>query len=461
MIRHAKKGRTARGLLALAIVAVTISIISPALGAIDGRELVISLQFPSPATPAQIQQAAAAQLTKAASFKADGAAVLVRDANDATMASLGGLSAQAAAHGIKLWIAVAMPSQGVPDIARAAASLPVEGLALCFAASKRDPIAPGHRTALLALKRQGDALGQTLREAKRRLGSRKLAICLPASAIAPETARGQYVPVRDLVGDGTIDVIALGEAERINFHRLRLLRDAPLGAGCFLDGRPLEASRRAGALSRAVLDAVKNDTCQLLWIGGFPVEMVAQVVPATAEGLKQADQRRAALEAALARGELAVDQEIADKDGKDQASLHGVAQSFVPSRDGSCPLVQVYAAVRGSTGSLPPPLGVEIRSDDQGKPGAGVLAKAEIPAAEFGLEPAYRWGGAQFNPPPPLKKGETYWIYLTNQAHPDGNYVWRLAKDGAGPRGHAWSRRYDYTKHAWVFRVYLKKEASR
>lgn len=466
MIRHVKRGRTATGLPAPAIVALAmfvlaVSIISPASGAIDGRELVISLQFPLQATLAQTQQAAAAQLAKAASCKADGVAVIVGEANDAMRALFAGLSARAAEHGMKLWLAVAMPNSRLPDITRAAASLPAEGVALFFAAPKGDPIEPGDRAALLVCKRQGDALGDTIRQLKRQLGSRRLALCSPFSAIAPETARGQYVPVGDLVRDGTVDVVALGEAERINFHRLRLLRDAPLRAGCFLDAQPIEAGRRAGALSRTVLETVQNDTCQLLWLREFPVEMVAQVAPMAAEGLKQSQQRRAALEAALARGELVVDQEVSEKDGKDQASLHGVAQSFVPSRDGLCPLVQVYAAIRGSTGSLPPPLHAEIRSDDQGKPGAGVLAKADIPAAEFGLEPAYRWGGAQFEPPPALKKGETYWIYLTNQAHPDGNYVWRLAKDGAGPRGHAWSKRYDYTKHAWVFRVYLKKEASR
>jgi hypothetical protein len=38
--------------------------------------------------------------------------------------------------------------------------------------------------------------------------------------------------------------------------------------------------------------------------------------------------------------------------------------------------------------------------------------------------------------------------------------VWRIVKDGASPRGQAWSKLYDYTKHCWVFRVYLKKEPS-
>jgi hypothetical protein len=104
---------------------------------------------------------------------------------------------------------------------------------------------------------------------------------------------------------------------------------------------------------------------------------------------------------------------------------------------------------------------VEIRGDEHGKPGNSVLAKTDIPAAEFGLEPAYRWGSARLDPPVPLKQGRTYWIYLTNKSHPDGNYAWRIVKDAAGPRGHAWSKQYDYAKHSWVFRVYLKKEPSK
>ena len=37
--------------------------------------------------------------------------------------------------------------------------------------------------------------------------------------------------------------------------------------------------------------------------------------------------------------------------------------------------------------------------------------------------------------------------------------MWRIIKDGADARGNAWSRSYDYGNHAWVFRVYLTKEA--
>ncbi len=172
---------------------------------------------------------------------------------------------------MKLWIARQLPNKSVPDVARALASLPVEGLALFFAPPKGEPTDPGNLAALLAIKRQGDELGDSIRHIKRQLGAQqRLALCTAISETAPETTRGQYVPVGDLVRDGTVDVVALSEADRMNFHRLRLLRDTTLCAGSFLDARPIEEKRRAGLLSRTVLDVVQNDTCELLWLGRFP-----------------------------------------------------------------------------------------------------------------------------------------------------------------------------------------------
>ncbi len=57
-----------------------------------------------------------------------------------------------------------------------------------------------------------------------------------------------------------------------------------------------------------------------------------------------------------------------------------------------------------------------------------------------------------------LKRGTKYWLYLPDASHPEGRYLWGIAGNGATQRGGAWSRRYDYTKHTWVFRVYLAKE---
>jgi len=459
MISGLSDDRASSHLRAVVVFGISVCVSSWAFGGIEGRELVVTVPLPAGADTEQALRTAEAQIANCASYGAAGVMVVVQKVSGATEAWIGEMSARATTRGTRLWIAVQLPSERAPDVARALASLPVEGRALFFASPQGEPADPGNLAALLAIKRQGDALGQSIRQIKRQLGGqRRLALCVAFSETTPETTRSQYVPVGDLVRDGTVDVVALSEAERMNFHRLRLLRDAPLRVGTFLDARAIEKKRRAGLLSRTVLDVVQNDTCELLWLGDFPVSMVGQVVPAAVAGLKQSQQRRAALEAALAGGELVLDQEVSDEGANDQASLHGVAQSFVPSRDGACPLVQVYAAIRGSHGPLPPPIHVEIRDDENGQPGSGMLAKADIPAAEFGLEPVSRWGSAALDPPVALKKGQTYWIYLTNRSHPDGNYVWRIVKNAAGPRGHAWSSQYDYTKHAWVFRVYLNKE---
>lgn len=448
--------------IALAVLAALWSHCPSASAAIEGRHLVVGLQLPPDANGDKKLAAAEAQMVKAAACSADGVAIHVRDAGETTTALVRAASDLASKHRLRLWLLTDLPNPAVAEIAHAIASLSVEGLALSFAPPNGDPADPADRNSLLAIKRQGDKLGEEIRNLKMHLGPHKrLALCAALPQITPDTARGHYVPVADLVRDGTAELVALSDADRNNFHRLRLLRDTPLVAGSLLDGRTIDDKRRAGMLSRAVLEAVQNDTSELLWLTGFPVEMLAQVVPTTVEGLKRSQRQRAALEAALAKGQLLVDQEVAETNAKDQATLHGVAQSFTPSRDGSCPLVQVYLAIRGSTGPLPPPLHLEIRDDAGGKPGKTVLAKTEIPAADFGLEPAYRWGSAQLEPPVALKKGQTCWIYLTNARHPDGNYVWRIASGAAGPRGHAWSSHYDYTKNSWVFRVFLSKEPSR
>jgi hypothetical protein len=211
-------------------------------------------------------------------------------------------------------------------------------------------------------------------------------------------------------------------------------------------------------LERAALATVDNPTCDSFWLSGFPTALAARVVPQAVERRKQAKARQKALGEAIQRGTLVVDQEVSEKDCNDQATVHGVAQSFVPSRDGVCPLVQLYVAVRGCSGPLPPPLKVEIRNDDDGEPGQAVLTTTEIAAAEFGHEPTYRWGSAYFDPPVSLKHGAKYWIHLPAARHAEGSFVWRIVKDGANARGRAWSRSYDYAKHTWVFRVFMAKE---
>ena len=428
------------------IAALTIGVPSIAAGAsvLPGRELVVA-----------IQSLDSSEIAKAAAAGASGVLFAIHDGATGHVETIRALSARTKQAGLTLWIAMDFPGKAIP-----LASLDVAGLALILPAPPGEPAGSGDFQALMQVKGKGDKLGESVRSIKRRLGpGQKLALCLHHAETSPETARGTYVPVDDLVRDGTADLVCLAGCERLNFHRLRLLRDAPLRAGAFVDVGALPEKARAGVLSRAVLAAAENDTCDGLWVTGLAADIVGQVVAQTLSAHELEQSRRTAIQKAIAEGALVVDQEVPAKARNNQATVHGVGQSFVPSRDGRCPLVQIYACLRGCRGPLPPALKLEIREDAGGKPGDVVLARAEIRAAELGHEPTYRWGSARLDPPVALKQGAKYWLHLPNAAHPEGGYVWGIVSNAATERGNAWSSRYDYLKHTWVFRVFMQKGA--
>jgi len=424
----------------------------PAQADIGGRDVVVAV---SVADVASLETS----IAEAANHGVTGVLLAVDDAPDETAELVRGASVQTKQRGLELWLGIGERWETAPRRVERFAGEEVAGIALLFPSPQGESAEPGDLTAQLEIKKRGEQLGELIRQIKARLQkNQKLAVCAAASEIDPETARDRFVPVKDLIRDGTLDCVGLAGAERMNFHRLRLLRDAPLGAGIFLDGDLSEQRHRAGLLERAALAAVDNPTCDCLWLSGFPAALATSAVSQAVERRRQVKARQKALAEAIARGTLAVDQEVSEEACNDQATVHGVAQSFVASRDGECPLVQLYVAIRGCSGPLPPPLEVEIRDDDGDKPGQGVVAKTEIPAAEFGHEPTYHWRNAYFDPPVPLRQGEKYWIHLPAARHAEGSYVWRIVKDGANARGRAWSRSYDYASHTWVFRVFMTKE---
>lgn len=404
--------------------------------------MVVSVQATDDATLARIAEMGASAL------------YLPADPATATSQAVAQACAQARKHNLKLWIGVSFPGEipGLPDSQ-------LEGLALIFAPPASEPVPKTDLKALLARKREGDALADSIRQIKKDLGKGvKLAICTDAAEIMPETSRTSYVPVADLVRDGTVDVVCLTGVEGFNFHRLRLLRDGPLQAGMLVDGRGIDSKATGSIIARSVLAAMKNESCECVWFIDLPVDLVAQIVPDTIKGYRKTASEQDVIQSAIEEGELVIDQEVDPAKCNDQATIHGVGQSFIPSRDGLCPLIQIYAAIRGCKGKLPPPLRVDLRMDDRDMPGGASHAKTTIPANAFGHEPTYRWVNAYFDPPVPLKKGQKYWIHLPNAQHPEGSYVWRIIKNGATDRGSAWSGRYKYGEHTWVFRVYLKKQ---
>lgn len=342
-----------------------------------------------------------------------------------------------------VWLAVTFPGSVEAAIARCAASS-CRGLALIVAEVPGD--APAHDTLapLLERKRQGEELATRVRNIRRQLPKgRELAICAPAADIRPETSRGTCIAVADLVRDGTLDAVLLSGLPSFNFHRLRLLRDRPLLAGVFAEGR------NTNVLCADLAAATENPTAETFWVWQDVKGDVAQVISAAlaaAEGERQVQRRIAE---AIAEGALVPVLSVESSAGNNQATIHGVGQTFVPKTSGRCKAVQIYAALRGGPEGLPSPLVVEVRDDAGDKPGTTVLAKGTIPAAAFGQEPAYRWGTVGFEDAPMLDLGKTYWIHL-----PDAKgYVWRMVGKGATSDTHAWSRRYDYTEHSWVLKV--------
>ena len=238
---------------------------------------------------------------------------------------------------------------------------------------------------------------------------------------------------------------------------MRLWRALPLQAGLLADARALPAAQRRGTVEKAALGALAERSCEHLWIAGLAAGEACAAVAQTAAGLRAAEEQRLALDRAIAAGDLVLDQSTDAASGNEQATVHGVAQSFVPARDGACPVVRLYASTRNWQGAMPP-LQVEIRADGSNNaPGETVCGRAEVPALGFGHEPTYRWMTARFNPPVRLAKGTRYWIHLSMSGPATGSYLWRMIKNAGNASAHAWSSRYDYTAHAWVYQVYLSK----
>ena len=82
--------RAAGRRLAVAILAVALCVGPSAWGGIDGRQVIVTVEMSANTTSVQ------AQIVQAASFGADGAAVVVRNATSETRALIGDLSTCAA-----------------------------------------------------------------------------------------------------------------------------------------------------------------------------------------------------------------------------------------------------------------------------------------------------------------------------------------------------------------------------
>lgn len=377
------------------------------------------------------------------SLRREGAAGVVLAGAGVTATLSPALAERADGPRFEVWIAAELLSDVSPTVAVCSA-LPCTGLVLLAPPPEGETMPHAELAPLLARRRAGEALAQRVRDVRRALvPARRLAVCLPLVNSRAETSRGLCLDVDSLIRDGTITTVVYSGNPAWNCHRARLLTDRPLAVGVSVpDGKP-------GELQSAVALACSNPTLDALWLWDPDAVRGLALVRDTMAAREAAARLEAGLAEALAAGRATALLEVPEKRGNNQASVHGVAQSFTPAAATACTAVQVYAALRLRGDAVPAPLRVELRDDAGGKPGAKVLAAGAVPAPTFGHEPAYRWGTVCFDPAPTLTAGQRYWVYLPA----NDVYIWRLVSDGAGPNSQAWSSRYDYTKHGWVLRV--------
>lgn len=345
-----------------------------------------------------------------------------------------------------LWAVSAFPGDIAPILAHGS-DAEISGVALVLPPASGDPLSPADLSGLLARRRSGLNLAERIREVHRALPDEKaLGLCVPFENIRAETSRAWYVDVHSLVSDGTLDAVWLSDNPSWNGHRLRLLRMRPLQVGVFV------RAKTTGELLSDVRIALANPTMDGLWLWDLQMQEPLRLVAAAIHDWNENRRLAEALQQDVRTKKLVPALSVAAARGDNQATVHGAGQSFTPARSGYCRAVRIYATLRRCRDALPQPLEVELRPDDDGKPGEQVLANGRIPASAFGHEPSYRWGIAAMTPTPLIVAGRRYWITLPSAT----SYVWRLVSKGADEQSHAWSSSYDYRAHSWVLEVFVE-----
>ncbi len=279
-------------------------------------------------------------------------------------------------------------------------------------------------------------------------------VMLPEDAAA-ETARWRYLDLHALVGEGLVDGVFFASAQPQDLRRPKLHTDGELVGGIYGGDNP-------GASFLAALD---SKGCDAVLLGppqsGTIAEMLA-VVARSVVNKRAGEDQRAALEAAIEAGEMVA---VAEVDPEkvatpNQATIHGVAQSFRLDEPATVQAVGLYVQLRGSNALALEDLIVRICPDADGAPDIETpLAEGSIPAGVFARSGGYNWGYASLEAPPALEAGVTWWIYCPDMGGKGSSYVWRIAPDGGTyPGGHAWSDTYDYEEYDWVFRILSGKQ---
>ena len=128
--------------------------------------------------------------------------------------------------------------------------------------------------------------------------------------------------------------------------------------------------------------------------------------------------------------------------------VHEVGQGFTVGRDGA--LFKLALCMTRDAGEKP--LVVQLRTDDEGKPGSEVLASVEVAHTALPDTPRYDWVDVRFDPPVPVAAGTRYWIYLPLS----GQYHWLVDARGRYQGGQAFSDKFGYGGYDWLFKTYVK-----
>lgn len=303
--------------------------------------------------------------------------------------------------------------------------------------------AEGSLEHLLAVKRSGDRWLTFFEELANATDPPVYLAMLEGDAF-PESAQWRYLDRHALLSDGLIDGVLL-RAEAPDLRRPRLSTPGEVVAGIAPTAAPAAAamtvlrSRDADVLLAPTVDD------PVAWM---------ETLSNTLSGLQRAEQDREEFARAVEAGELSIVAGTEPEGDLDVATVHGVGQSFSLEATVSVVGVGLHCMLRGPNALGLDDLQIAIRPDAEDAPDMEtVLAEGTIPAAAY-AEPGFQWGYARFEEPVLLEAGTTYWIHAPDVQDSGNSYVWQITRDGeACPTGHAWSGRYDYVEHDWIFRV--------
>ncbi len=315
----------------------------------------------------------------------------------------------------------------------------------------RDP-APGLDRALLAgLK--ADLIGELLRAIRQARPELHLALACAETDLLPYSATGAALDVPAWIARGLVDEVMVQSTRSPNVLGLKLATDRELRclAWCRVS-TDAEMRSAAGLAARTPgLDGVVLE-------GPVDAGRFARALSEARQRCVEQTARQAALRAAVAGGEVVTLAGVVLKEPLDQASIHGVAQSFSLAKPARMTALGIVAALRGPDAAGLPPLQLVVVADEGGKPGNVVLGSAALGPESFSPEPGYGWAYAYLDSPLQLEAGRTYWLHAPDPRGATASYVWRISKGDVYPGGHAWSSKYDYTRADWVFAILAPKE---